>query len=187
MNQPSNHPGHDHEPPRPVPVLSFHVPRVEDPGRRPTTAWSRMWRALFLRGSRRMVFGAGALVFAASQAALIAWLALRAPKDLPASTLWLLHSDKLVHAVAFGWLAGWTMIGLHHITRWHVGWTCAVSVLAAGVGWGAGIEFAQAGLTTYRVFELLDILADIVGAIVVTSVLVLTASDQPARASRRVA
>ena len=164
----------------PRPVLHFHVPATE-PEKKLENEWARFGRAFLLRGSRRKWVGIGTMVFALTQAAIIGIVALQPLSALPASTQWLASHDKLVHGLAFAWLGYWSMVGLHHTTRWAVGWSCLATILLIGVGYGAGIEIAQYSMHLGRNFELIDIMADTIGCVIAASTLVLTSSSSGER------
>lgn len=97
---------------------------------------------------------------------LILWLTL-APDPLPANEPILLFpgADKVVHGLMFGFL---TFVVLVDWARGRdfraVRWPACLLAAAAATCFGIAIEFAQRAMGLGRGFEILDMLADGVGA-----------------------
>lgn len=80
----------------------------------------------------------------------------------PQSQLWL-HADKLVHFLLFGvWALLLCLTSIQRYNKLRYLLIIAIVVIVAII-----TELIQ-GMTTYRAYELMDVLADILGALIVT-------------------
>jgi len=78
-------------------------------------------------------------------------------------------SDSVLHAVAYGVFGGLVLISLRPVLCGLLG---GITALVSAVGMGLATEFLQL-LVPYRSFEIRDVIADGVGALVVIGMLVV--------------
>lgn len=96
---------------------------------------------------------------------LILFLCTMPGSSLPKASLFdKLHVDKLVHFFLFGGTVILLAYGYYR-QRGHIsGWTLLGIALATGL-YGLAIEFIQKYFTANRSFEIMDVVADTVGAL----------------------
>ncbi len=98
---------------------------------------------------------------------LILWLTL-APDPLgeDAPTLFP-GADKVVHALMFGFLTVMILLDKERKSAWHpVGWPFILLAAAGAAGLGIAIEFVQNAMEMGRGFEVADMIADCIGAVI---------------------
>ena len=93
---------------------------------------------------------------------LIFWLSLSSHPPVPDVDL--PFRDKIEHALAYAvmvWLVAWTLGDKKGLTAGGFGWGVVVAVLCGGA-----LEILQATLTSVRMAEWGDLLADVLGALI---------------------
>lgn len=124
-----------------------------------------MIRSLF----RRPIIQKGFLILAAVLIAAIIYLSLRASSGLPPVT----HADKVSHLIAYFALATCLGLGLPRLSL--------ILLVAFAFIFGVGIEVAQGMMGAGRSFSYLDMLANLLGAIIASAfVWILLPRPQPA-------